>query len=247
MTSGEKDYRLKLYEHYLTTQVQTDLTLIHQDLESRAPYLRSVIRRWFPGDFTVGVLDLGCGYGALLYFLKEAGYCNLKGIDCSSEQVAVAKKLGLDFVQQGAVTDALRMSKDGEWDILIAFDVIEHLSKGEVLTFVDEAKRVLKTGGRLLIHVPNGEAIFSGTVYFGDLSHETGFTRRSLKQLMSVGGFSQVHVIEDVPTIHGIISLLRYVLWKIIRTAFRLIYIVETGDKHDPVLSQNLLAVVEKE
>ncbi len=63
---------------------------------------------------------------------------------------------------------------------------------------------------------------------------------------MTVAGFSRLHVSEDVPAVHGIISGFRYVLWKIFRTGFRLVYLAETGDRQDPVLSQNLLAVVEK-
>jgi SAM-dependent methyltransferase len=248
MSDGTKDYRSRFYQQYLTTQVQSDIKRIQQDLEHRAPYLKRLIRNWIPEERNTKILDLGCGYGALLYFLKQAGYHSIKGIDGSPEQVAVARALGLDFVQAGDVLDILRKSDYVSYDVVIAFDVLEHFTKQEILTITDELYRVLRSGGRLILHVPNGEAIFSGNVYFGDLTHETGFTRQSIRQLMSCSGFSKVHFAEDVPVVHGIKSGLRYVVWKVIRSLFRLIYMAETGDwGRDIVLTQNLMAVIEKE
>jgi SAM-dependent methyltransferase len=240
-------YRRRFYSNYLTTHAGAGAEDVCQGVNSRAPYLKSLIAKWFPSERDIRILDLGCGYGAFLYLLKKAGYYELEGIDTSSEQVAGARRLGLNFVREGNLLEALKNSRNCSYDFLIAFDVLEHFSKDEILVFANEAYRVLKSGGRLLIHVPNGEAIFPGAVFFGDLTHETCFTRQSLRQLVNVSGFSSLRVIEDMPTVHGVKSLLRYILWKIFRTMFRVIYVAETGDTgKDLVLSQNLLAVVVK-
>jgi 2-polyprenyl-3-methyl-5-hydroxy-6-metoxy-1,4-benzoquinol methylase len=200
-----------------------------------------------PEDRNTRVLDLGCGYGALLYFLKNMGYQNLKGVDGSPEQVSLAGQLGLEIVQEGDVLDLLRKSDKGSYDVVVAFDVLEHFTKEELLGICDELYRVLSDNGRLILHVPNGEAIFSGSVFFGDLTHETAFTRNSLRQLMNCSGFKKVQFAEDVPVMHGIKSAARHVIWKVVRSIFRLIYVAETGDiGGDLVLTQNLLAVVEK-
>src|SRR2546425_7732524 len=112
MNNKEMDYRGRLYQQYLTTQVRSDIKQIWQDLDHRAPYLKRLIQHWIPEDRSIKILDLGCGYGALLYFLKAAGYCNLKGIDVSPEQVTVAKQLGLDSAQAGDLLDILRKGED---------------------------------------------------------------------------------------------------------------------------------------
>lgn len=242
------DYRDRLYRQYLTTQGQSDIKQIQQDLEYRGPYLKRLIRRWFPEDRSIKILDLGCGYGALLYFLKQAGYGHLRGIDRSPEQVAVAKKLGLDSVKVGDILDILRKSEDRSCDVVIAFDVLEHFTKQEILAITDEVHRVLRSGGRLILHVPNGEAIFSGSIFFGDLTHETSFTRQSVRQLMFSCGLRNVTFAEDVPVIHGLKSGVRYILWNVFHAVFRAIYISETGDKgRELVLTQNLIAVARKD
>ena len=96
--------------------------------------------------------------------------------------------------------------------------------------------------------MPNGEAIFSGRIYFGDLTHETCFTRQSVHQLMNACGFKAVRFAEDMHVVHGFKSGARLNLWKIFHSLFRLIYIAETGDLgRELLLSQNMIAVAEKE
>jgi SAM-dependent methyltransferase len=248
MSSRAMDYRSRLYQHYLSTHDRPNLGQIQQDLKHRAPYLKQLIRRWIPEDRFIRILDLGCGYGALLYFLKESGYCYLSGVDRSPEQVMVARQLEIDAVQEGDVLDFLRKKEDHSYDVVIAFDILEHFTKQEIFIIVDEIYRVMQSKGKLILHVPNGEGIFSGRIYFGDLTHQTAFTCQSIHQLMSAVGFTRIDFVEDTPVVHGVKSGTRYVLWKVFRSLFRLIYMAETGDTgRGLILTQNLIAVVEKE
>ena len=45
-----------------------------------------------------------------------------------------------------------------------------------------------------MVRVPNGEAIFKGSIMYGDFTHETFFTKRSLIQLFKTFGFKKVDV-----------------------------------------------------
>jgi hypothetical protein len=97
------------------------------------------------------------------------------------------------------------------------------------------------------LHAPNGEAIFSGKVFFGDFTHQVAFTRKSISQVASCCGFASVETYEDAPIPHGFTSLVRAVLWKFVRTCFRFANAVETGESGaDLILSQNLLAICRK-
>lgn len=243
---AREHYRERLYRHYLATHRGVDLKTARASLHASAPYLRKLIRCHMPQDKNARILDLGCGFGALLYWLKQAGYCSLEGIDRSPEQVQGAHKLGLDFVREGDIVESLESRDPASSNVVIAFDVVEHLTKEEALRFVDEVYRVLATGGVFIIHTPNGEGLFSSTV-FGDFTHELTLTRGSAGQLLRCAGFSHVSVYEDTPVVHGIISAARYAIWKLFRAMMHLVYAAETGEiGRDPILTQNFLVIAKK-
>ncbi len=131
--------------------------------------------------------------------------------------------------------------------MVIVFDVIEHFTKSELIPLVDEVQRVLKPGGRWVIHVPNGESPFGNRVRFGDYTHEQAFTRTSLGQLLVASGFSRVEAYEDRPIAHGFISTVRAALWWLLRAVLLFYTAVETGTSdRRAVFLQNLLAAAHK-
>lgn len=240
-------YRERIYGAYVSGRDETLAPETLAGLNPRLPYLRWMVRTCLPLRRDAIILDLGCGYGAIVYALRLAGYCNVHGVDGSSEQVLAARKLGIEGVDQGDLIDELRDTLDNSLDAVITFDVIEHFTKAELIPLVDEIRRVLKPGGRWLIHVPNAESPFGGSIRSGDYTHEQAFTRASLAQLCLSSGFSSLEAFEDRPIPHGIKSTVRAFLWRLIR-AFWLFYnAVETGKiDRRAVFSRNLLAVAER-
>lgn len=237
-----EDYRDRLYARY----VDTHLKEVTEDrLDSRAPYLEKLIFQHFPTNRSAHILELGCGHGAMIYFAQRAGYTNMTGIDVSSEQVEAALRLGVNGVSQGDLLETLHNCTEESFDVVIAFDVIEHLSKNELLDLTIEVQRVLRQGGSWLIHAPNAASPFFGRVRYGDYTHEQAFTQASLGQLLRVSGFTNIRCYEESPVIHGAFSLVRWLLWKCVRTAYRLMLVVETGSGNE-IFSQNFLVVGEK-
>jgi SAM-dependent methyltransferase len=237
-------YRRRAYQNYLTTQVRPDAAAIRETVQGRLPYLRNLIKRWIPRDRNLAILDIGCGHGAILFALREAGYKNLQGVDGSPEQVEAAHLLGLTQVRQGDLLTALAAIPEKSLDVVIAFDVLEHQLKDEVMQFMDEFHRILRPGGCVLIHVPNGEGVLGGRVRYADITHELAFTTQILHQIGTLTGFSKIRFEEDLPAVHGPVSTVRWVLWKILRLPFRLLHMAETGDLGSQLLlTQNLLAL----
>ena len=69
------------------------------------------------------LLELGCAYG---FFLMEAArYFDVAGIELSAEAAAHGRRAGLN-VSQG-MADAASLQRIGQVDIIVLFDVIEHL------------------------------------------------------------------------------------------------------------------------
>jgi 2-polyprenyl-3-methyl-5-hydroxy-6-metoxy-1,4-benzoquinol methylase len=241
------DYRQRIYQHYLEAGATAPEAEKLAEFQRRGPYLEKLIRDQFPTDKETAILDLGCGAGALEYFARQQGFSNITGIDRSPQQVAAARNLGLTGVREGDLLATLESLKSGSQGLVIAFDVLEHFHKDDALEFLDQVNRVLAPGGLVIIHTPNGASPFGGRAGYGDLTHETIFTRHSLGQLLTACGFSRIECFEDQPVIHGVASALRWLLWQVLRGGWRFYLAVETGSlDRDEIFSQNLLCVAVK-
>jgi 2-polyprenyl-3-methyl-5-hydroxy-6-metoxy-1,4-benzoquinol methylase len=240
-------YRDRLYQSYVRGR---ETPLAPASLNALAPklrQLRKIVRYTFPENKSARILDIGCGHGALLHLLRRLAYHDVRGIDVSPEQVAAAKRLGIDGVEQGDFIPALQQCADDSHDVIVALDVIEHMTKPELLLLADEIHRVLKPGGRWVVHVPNAESPFFGRVRYGDMTHELAFTRVSLDQLLRTCGFSSVVCFEETPAVHSLNSALRMALWTALRTLLLLYLVTEAPQAATgAILSQNFIAFGEK-
>lgn len=207
------------------------------------PYLCRLARTHVPTDPSSRICDLGCGSGALLRMLEDLGYRNLEGVDRSPFQVEHRLSKA---VRLGDGLKCLEEKDPGSLDVIVTFDVIEHLTRSELLQWANNVSRALAPGGRWIVHAPNAAGIFSGRIRYGDLTHELSFTTQSFRQLAGVAGFTAVQVYEDKPTVHGVLSGMRRLVWEVGRLPFVLLLASETGEWRNCVLSQNLTAVFYK-
>ena len=102
----------------------------------------------------------------------------------------------------------------GELAAVTATDVLEHLTKDEVLETLDRVAAALKPGGVFVARVPNAVSPFSGHIRHGDFTHETWYTDRSVRQLTAACGFELVAVLGCPPVAHGVASTARVAIWK---------------------------------
>lgn len=239
-------YRTRIYAAYTSA---TNAPLAPDTVEGFAPraaHLNRLIADHFPKEKSARILELGCGHGALLHFARAAGYANMTGVDGSPAQIAAAERLGIGGIRQGDLMGALREAAEASLDAVVLFDVLEHLTRDEILDAVDAIHRALKPGGRLILHVPNGASPFGTLMIYSDLTHEVAFTPESLAQLFLASGWRSIECFEDRPAIHGLKSRVRAVLWRMIRAILRFYLAVETGSRAHTVLTQNLFAVAVK-
>ena len=103
------------------------------------------------------VLDIGCGRGEILRHCLSLG-AEAYGVDYSTVAVRMASDVVED--ERGArvsQTDAKTLPfRDGFFDRVLMFDLVEHLHPWELDQALLEARRVLRSEGRLVIHTaPN--------------------------------------------------------------------------------------------
>lgn len=240
-------YRNRIYRHYVYAWNEALVPHSLAELENRGPTMRYVINTFFPKDKSVTILDLGCGHGTLVYFAHQAGYINTKGVDVSEQQVALANTLGIANIAQGDLMATLNGTQQASLDVVIAFDVIEHFTKGELIDLVDAIHRVLKPNGYWIIHTPNSHSPFVGAVRDGDYTHEQAFTPSSVQQLLKASGFARFTFAECGPRVHGIKSLIRVILWWCVRIVLNVANVAETGETGSHFIwTRNFYAVAYK-
>ena len=228
--------RDRLYAAYATTHAGVS------DGGSEPAFQRDIAPH-LPTDRSAVILDLGCGQGQLVQHLLDHGYANSRGVDISPEQVELAHKAGIGSVTLGDY----RAGFDGAtFDAVTATDFFEHLTKAEVLEALDRVHEALRAGGVLILRVPNSVSPFGGNFRYGDFTHETSFTARSLRQLAAAAHFADVDVFACPPPVHGAKSLLRSAVWKATSGAMKLALAAETGAVRGHLVTQNVVAVMRK-
>lgn len=187
----------RLYAKYHSFNRRPDLADPEVRRISAASFKRS-LASWLPADRRVRILDIACGEGALLDFLRGEGFPALGGFDISPENVRMCHELGLGFVQQA---DALRLRECPEtgFDLIFAFDLIEHLPKQSAAGFLEQLRDKLAPGGSVILQTPNMGSLFAAYNRYYDLSHEFGVTEKSAVDLLMLAGFEN-SAIEVMPS-----------------------------------------------
>ena len=150
--------------------------------------------KFLPSDRNSRILDIGCGAGHFLYFLKKKGFDNFLGIDISQQQVDFCRKNVSEQVERA---DALEFLKDRSksYGMIVANDVLEHIPKDKVIPFLSLIYNALKSSGIFLMKVPNLGNPFAIRLRYVDFTHAVGFTEKSLYQVLWIAGFRNIQIL----------------------------------------------------
>jgi SAM-dependent methyltransferase len=137
------------------------------------------------------VLEIGFGNGAFLAYARRRGWRPV-GIEINPELVATARRSGFEAV----CGEGLAQFADDHFDLVTAFDVLEHIAQDRIAGFLEDVRRVLKPGGIFLARFPNGDSPFGLVCQNGDVTHvsvigsgKAGyFARAAGLQLVCIGG-----------------------------------------------------------
>ena len=244
---GMQNYRKTLYQNYYSTHSgKIDETVQLQHFNQQVRYFKREFERELPADKSIAILDVGCGTGSLIKAVNELGYENTKGIDLSEEQVAMARKFGVDNVEQADLHDFLAQS-DAKFDVIFAVDLIEHLTKDELVEFLSNLKQGLIEGGKVVFRTPNMDTPLASVFAFADFTHEVFLNKSSATQLMQATGYKDVQVTEGIVFIENPVKeFIRKVGWSITKFCLKLQLFFTARTWGDVLFTPNIVISAKK-
>lgn len=164
------------------------------------------------------VVDIGTGRGELVAAAIELGAARATGVDYSPAAVELARQTlaarGLDERATVVLADARAIPLDDDTaDLVTMLDVVEHLDEAELAAALSEALRILRPGGRLLVHTMPNRLVYDLTYRVQRAlwpprwsrwpkdprreveraMHVNEQTLRSLTRALTGAGFTEVH------------------------------------------------------
>ena len=150
---------------------------------SRNRVLRDVIERFTDRTRRLAMLEIGCGIGGVVAELRRLGHLQLTASEVSIEGLRYARTRFPDvqFIQ----LDAARMPFRADFDVIGAFDVLEHIEADQqVMRGVHDA---LRPDGLFIVTVPQYPWMWSALDE--TVCHKRRYRRAELRRKLGDNGF----------------------------------------------------------
>jgi len=147
MTVSSADGIEKYYDSLWNRNIYRYQRLTHEEL-ARGYFIISEVRKMKPKSGKMHILDVGCGRGWLTNALAKYG--EVLGVDLSIK-AATRVYPKLKFLKANFVTDQI----DGIYDVIVATEIIEHLSLKDQESFMKKCYELLVDGGHIILTTPN--------------------------------------------------------------------------------------------
>lgn len=190
--AGEGDEDPSLEEQYASFE-QTFRGEREQIKQRAMHYLSTLVEAGIgPGDEGI-VLDLGSGRGEWLEVLAENGYHG-RGVDANRGMLRQSRDRGHDVVEAD-VLEYLRAQEANSVAAITSMHVVEHMPHQVVVQLLDEALRVLRPGGVLILETPNPENVLVGScMFYMDPTHLHPIPPPLLEWTVQARGFEKTTV-----------------------------------------------------
>jgi SAM-dependent methyltransferase len=195
-------------------------------------------RNFSPGS---RVLEIGFGNGNFLAYALQRGW-DISGVENNPRLVELASKKVPAYAYA-----QLSELPDNSYDLIVAFDVLEHIPIDELPHFFSTVKRVLKDGGYFLARFPNGDSPFGLINQHGDITPVTTLGFGKIQYLMSPHNFKLIYFGGEKEVIFGknpIQVLKRILIWGIKKLLNFFVNFISRPQKYG-YCSTNLVVIIQ--
>jgi 2-polyprenyl-3-methyl-5-hydroxy-6-metoxy-1,4-benzoquinol methylase len=187
----------RLWNYYARTPPYSDLYFAKRF----GPWLLSESQ--LPSKQALEVLDFGCGPGFMWEHMRALNFkSRYTGLDFSPESVAAtaARARGHPLFRDAVLVRTLPTPlEDASFDVVLLFEVVEHLKSSYLQGTLQETARLLKRGGVVVISTPNEEDLALSRKFcpscgaiFHEWQHVRSWSAVSLAEAMGEHGFRPV-------------------------------------------------------
>ena len=177
------------------------------------------------------VLEIGYGSGKLLRFLSDNG-CTISGLEIQMDLIKEAEALGI------SVATNINNFSD-TFDLIIGFDVLEHLTIDQLQEFFYESQNKLTKNGKMLFRFPNADSYAGMAAQNGDYTHLTAIGKSKLQQIIEPYGL-------EIESFQGAIEYPFRPIRRFVHYIFRSLLIKLIGFNRPYFFSGNVVAVIKR-
>lgn len=139
---------------------------------------------------SMSVLEIGCGSGNFLRYLRHKGHAEIVGIDMDEHLADVLSDIDGVDIHLDDVANVLKSKLNGRtFDRIVLLDVLEHIEMADLQSLMVMLHQFIAPQGRVLIRVPNVESPWGLKMHFGTFDHVTPLGPGRLQELAALTGW----------------------------------------------------------
>lgn len=136
------------------------------------------------------LLEIGFGNGSLLAWARDQG-AQVSGVEHDGGMCEAGREAGFEVATDSLATLA---GRGLEYDLIVAFDVIEHWDCAELVEGFAHVRSLLRAGGWFVARFPNGQSPFGRVYQHGDFTHKSTLSTYKIEYLARLTGLEVVRI-----------------------------------------------------
>lgn len=178
--------------------LSSDFWIDYVEMNAGIESMLSFVERCLPEDKIDSFIDVGCGFGFVVDYIKRTYGANSLGLEKSLYGKVGSEKLNINIRPE--YSDEYCASDNTRFDVVYSSEVIEHVA--DPLAFLNQLKELCSINGRVIITTPNSNYINETADYaiinavLSPRHHFFIVSPEQLKKLMTNAGFLNVKIVE---------------------------------------------------